>query len=110
MAESQLRKGAIELVILGLLDARPSYGGELLERLESEAGLEVSSGTVYPLLSRLRKSSLVATAWEESPVGPPRKVYELSPAGRERLALLRSEWDLLSAAVSRSSVSKGLEK
>ncbi|WKD62175.1 Transcriptional regulator PadR-like family protein [Corynebacterium ciconiae DSM 44920] len=100
MAESQLRKGAIELVVLGLLEAKPSYGGEVLERLRDEAGLEVSSGTIYPLLARLRKTALVATAWEESPVGPPRKIYKLTTAGRKRLTGLSEEWELLAQAVA----------
>ncbi|MBV7294961.1 PadR family transcriptional regulator [Corynebacterium sp. TAE3-ERU12] len=101
MAESQLRKGAIELIVFGLLESRPSYGGELLDRLRQEAGVEVSSGTVYPLLSRLRKAGLVTTSWEESPAGPPRKIYELTTSGRQRLTELNDEWDVLTSAVAK---------
>ncbi|MBV7362914.1 PadR family transcriptional regulator [Actinomycetaceae bacterium TAE3-ERU4] len=107
MAESQLRKGAIELVILGLLNSRSSYGGELLNRLAEEANLEVSSGTLYPLLTRLRKSLYVKTSWEESPVGPPRKIYELTAEGQKRLRLLKAEWDVLTAAVMQVTDEKG---
>ncbi len=101
MAESQLRKGAVELIILGLLDKTPSYGGQILERLQSEAGIDVSSGTLYPLLSRLRKSGLVATSWEESPVGPPRKIYALTTSGRQRAKQMKREWDVLALAVAQ---------
>lgn len=100
MAESQLRKGVIELIVLGLLDADASYGGELLSRLETEAHLSVSSGTLYPLLARLRKSGLVETSWEESPVGPPRKMYQLSRSGQVRLVQMRQEWEMLTRAVT----------
>ncbi|WP_151549662.1 MULTISPECIES: PadR family transcriptional regulator [Corynebacterium] len=103
MAESQLRKGAIELVVLGLLQERASYGGEVLERLRVEAGLEVSSGTVYPLLARLRKTGMVGTSWEESPIGPPRKIYELTTSGRTRLVQLAEEWEQLAAAVAATT-------
>lgn len=103
MSESQLRKGALELVILGLLGTRPSYGGEILTRLSEEADLTVSSGTVYPLLARLRKTRLVATSWQESPVGPPRKIYALTSAGRARLEELTTEWNVLAAAVQRAT-------
>lgn len=101
MAESQLRKGVIELVVLSSLDISPSYGGELLERLSGEVGLSVSPGTLYPLLARLRKAGLVETSWEESPVGPPRKIYQLSDSGHARLGRMRSEWDALTNAVSK---------
>ncbi|XCB29136.1 PadR family transcriptional regulator [Arcanobacterium hippocoleae] len=103
MGESQLRKGAIELIVLGLLASRPSYGGQLVERFRDEAGLEVSAGTLYPLLARLRKSGLLDTVWEESPVGPPRKVYELAESGQVRLVQLRLEWEALNAAVERTA-------
>ena len=107
MAESQLRKGALELVILGLLQSEPTYGGEILKRLQNNAGLDISQGTVYPLLNRLRKSELLVTKWEESPSGPPRKIYALSDAGKERLNLLTHEWDQLNQAVLL--VTKGMQ-
>ncbi|XCB30452.1 PadR family transcriptional regulator [Arcanobacterium hippocoleae] len=103
VGESQLRKGAIELIALGLLASCPSYGGQLVERFRDEAGLEVSAGTLYPLLACLRKSGLVVTVWEESPVGPPRKIYELAEAGKTRLLQMRSEWEVLNAAVERTA-------
>ncbi|MFP7697297.1 PadR family transcriptional regulator [Trueperella sp. LYQ143] len=102
MAESQLRKGALELIILGLLATRPSYGGELLERLKTETHLDISQGTVYPLLSRLHKAGTVHTRWEESPSGPPRKIYELRHHGHERLTALTHEWLHLHKAVTQS--------
>ncbi|WP_216386676.1 PadR family transcriptional regulator [Arcanobacterium phocae] len=106
MPESQLRKGAIELVVLGLLDSSASYGGQLLERLTTEAGVDVSSGTLYPLLARLRKTQLVKTSWEESPVGPPRKRYELTSTGTKRLNELKKEWDLLNQAIIKTTSTK----
>lgn len=99
MPQSQLRKGALEIVILGLLDSQPAYGGQLLDRLAQEAGLEVSQGTAYPLLARLRKGGLVTTHWEESPAGPPRKIYTLSARGKERMLALAAEWAELDDAV-----------
>lgn len=100
MSESQLRKGALELMVLGLLAQQPSYGGELLERFGREAGLQMSPGTVYPLLSRLHKAGLLGTRWEESPAGPPRKIYEVTPAGLRRQADLLHEWEQLQQAVA----------
>lgn len=100
MAESQLRKGVLELVVLAALNRQPTYGGALLDILEQSLGSEVSSGTLYPLLTRLRKAGMLATHWEESPAGPPRKVYRLTERGSARFAELNDEWHTLVEAVS----------
>lgn len=96
----QLRKGVLELAILALLERQARYGGEIVEELGARPGLEASAGTVYPLLTRLRGSGLVETTWRESPVGPPRKYYTLTPAGHTAMAALASSWRELNAALS----------
>lgn len=98
--DSQLRKGVLELAVLAELERAPSYGGELLERLATNGGLRVSSGTLYPLLTRLRGAGFVAPRWQESPVGPPRKYYELTAGGRRQLANLTDAWRELSTAMT----------
>lgn len=100
MADSQLRKGALELLTLGLLLDRPSYGGELLQRFKTEVGMDVSPGTLYPLLSRLHKSGSLCTKWEESPSGPPRKIYEPTALGKKRLRALADEWSQIQGAIA----------
>ncbi|HZK04979.1 MAG TPA: PadR family transcriptional regulator [Actinomycetaceae bacterium] len=89
---AQLRRGVLELAILALLRDEPLYGGAIIERLSEHEALGAGSGTVYPLLTRLRSSGLLVTRWEESPLGPPRKYYELTPAGRSQLAELTETW------------------
>ena len=79
---SQFRRGVLELAILALLRDAELYGAEIIERLRGTEGLNAGAGTVYPLLSRLGRSNLVHTTWRESPVGPPRKYYRLTPAGQ----------------------------
>ncbi|MDO5494138.1 MAG: PadR family transcriptional regulator [bacterium] len=102
MADSliQLRRGSLELAVLALLHAEARYGVEIVEALADRAGLEASSGTVYPLLTRLKNSGLVETTWQESTMGPPRKYYALSPAGRARLEEYRGAWETLAATVA----------
>lgn len=89
---TQLRKGALELAVLAMLDSRPSYGFELVEGLAALPGLDATKGTIYPLLTRLKNAGLVDTTWQESPKGPPRKYYVLSPAGRAELATQTATW------------------
>lgn len=97
---AQLRKGVLELAILAILADGPSYGGRIVERLAAQPGLVASRGTVYPLLARLKKAGALDTSWQESPVGPPRKYYELTADGRTSLRGLRAAWSELHQAVA----------
>lgn len=97
--DSQLRKGVLELVVLTLLAQESSYGGELLERLAAK-GLDVTDGTLYPLLARVKKAGYVDTSWEPSPSGPPRKIYTVTETGHVHLTDLKNQWQRFSASVS----------
>lgn len=97
---TQLRKGSLELAVLALLATQSRYGADIVEDLRSRPGLEATSGTIYPLLTRLKNSRLVETVWRESPVGPPRKYYSLTPAGQAQLATQRDAWVKLSTAIA----------
>ncbi|MDO5499833.1 MAG: PadR family transcriptional regulator [Propionibacteriaceae bacterium] len=97
---SQLRKGVLEIAVLALLRGRPHYGGELVDALAERPGLAAGAGTIYPLLTRLRSSGWVATTWEESPVGPPRKYYTLTPAGRAEFTRLTAAWHQLAGSLT----------
>jgi len=99
-ALAQLRRGALENCVLALLAEDERYGYDLVGEL-AEAGLVASEGTVYPLLSRLRKDDLVTTTWRESDAGPPRRYYSLTPAGRRALADFRVAWSDFRASVDR---------
>ena len=90
---SQFRKGVVELAILALLHREQAYGGEIVDRLAAYPGLAISAGTAYPLLSRLKRSGLISSVWQESPVGPPRKYYRLTAEGEASFADLARAWN-----------------
>jgi PadR family transcriptional regulator PadR len=90
---SQFRKGVVELAILALLHDGEAYGAEIVDRLGAYPGLAISAGTAYPLLSRLKKSGHISSVWRESPVGPPRKYYRLSPEGDVAFGGMARAWD-----------------
>ncbi|MDT0433824.1 MULTISPECIES: PadR family transcriptional regulator [Streptomyces] len=100
-AESQLRKGVLEYCVLGLLRDGARYGVELLEVLGAVSVMTTSQGTIYPLLARLRRDGLVETAWQESPSGPPRRYYSLTPRGEAALAEFTAVWPHFRDAVDR---------
>ena len=92
---TQLRKGLLELCIVNLLAQRELYGYDLVKQLTAIKGLVVTEGTVYPLLSRLRKVGLLRTRLEESPSGPVRKYYALTDEGKRVRATMNGYWDEL---------------
>lgn len=97
---SQLRKGLLELAVLGILKRKPHYSAELVAALADHPSLAISPGTVYPLLARLAKSQLVATTWQESPHGPPRKYYRLTDSGRSQLKAMSTEFSKVTTAMT----------
>lgn len=98
--ESQMRKGLLELCILGIIHKeKEAYPSDILEQLKG-AKLVVLEGTLYPLLTRLKNAGMLSYRWEESPSGPPRKYFALTKNGLKFYAQLRNTWDELSAAVN----------
>src|ERR1700751_112096 len=89
---SQLRRGVLEFCVLALLRDEERYGFEIVRALSQANGLVTTEGTLYPLLARLRKEGVVETSWRESPSGPPRRYYRLTPAGRSLLSAFTEEW------------------
>jgi PadR family transcriptional regulator PadR len=96
---AQMRRGAIEHCVLALLRGQERYAPELVEDLASRDGMVTSEGTIYPLLSRLRRDGMVATTWRESASGPPRRYYRLTPSGAQALERFTREWRTFAAAV-----------
>ena len=89
---TQLRRGVLEFCVLALLGQEEVYGFDLVRRLSDVDGLVTSEGTIYPLLSRLRRDGWVSTTWQESESGPPRRYYAITAAGRHALAGFSTEW------------------
>lgn len=97
---AQLRRGVLEHCVLALLEGEARYAYDLVSDL-GEAGLVASEGTVYPLLSRLRRDGLVETVWRESVAGPPRRYYSLTLNGRDSLDAFRRSWRDFRTSVDR---------
>lgn len=86
----QFKKGVLELCVLALLNKEDRYGYELVQKISAQ--IEVSEGSIYPLLRRLKKEGYLTTYLHESTEGPSRKYYELTDKGRTHLINLYDEW------------------
>lgn len=98
-AKSQMRKGMLEYCVLLLLWREPSYATDIIAQLK-EAELIVVEGTLYPLLSRLKREGLLSYEWRESTQGPPRKYYALTNDGLQALSDMDGVWKSLALTVS----------
>ena len=96
---AQLRRGVLEYCVLSLLSEQQLYGFDLVRRLSEVDGMIISEGTIYPLLSRLRRQGWVTTRWVESDAGPPRRYYGLTQDGQRALQDFAGEWQRFRDAV-----------
>jgi PadR family transcriptional regulator, regulatory protein PadR len=95
-----IRKGLLEFLILKIVAADKVYVADILERL-SDTEFATQEGTLYPLLSKMRRDGLLDYEWQESDAGPPRKYYELTARGKSQLADLNEYWKQLNATITQ---------
>ncbi len=91
----QFKKGALEFIVLGILDGQERYGYEIIGQLNAYKNIlgEAKEGTLYPVLYRLSAEGLVAFRQaEKTGRGSPKKYYSLTDAGRAALKALKEFW------------------
>ncbi len=86
----QFKKGVLELIILLCVSKRDMYGYELVSEVSKV--VDVSEGTIYPILKRLTNEHYFETYLQESTEGPPRKYYHLTRLGKVYAETLKKEW------------------
>jgi PadR family transcriptional regulator PadR len=101
--DRELRRGSIELAVLHVLSWGEAYGYEIVTKLvgQTDGALEVTDGTLYPVLYRLEAAGFVDVRWETQQRGVPRKYYQLTKAGRAELARLTEEWTAFADSLTR---------
>lgn len=99
----ELRRGTLELIVLHVLASGEAYGYEIVTKIAEESGgaLEVTDGTLYPVLYRLERAGFVTVRWDTPGRGVPRKYYQLTEDGRRELAAMSEEWFTFAGAMSR---------
>ncbi len=87
----QFKKGVLELLVLSLVRRKDCYGFELVSEISKD--IDISEGTIYPLLKRLKDEGDLETYLTESPGGPPRKYYRITKRGCELHEQQHREWN-----------------
>lgn len=105
---TQFKKGILEMCVLSLVAHKDYYGYELIEAISKE--IEISEGSIYPILRRLTQEGFFKTYLEESNEGPPRKYYKITPEGQQASKKLANEWHEFKAQVENLLNYKGDKK
>lgn len=95
----QLKKGVLDMCILFILKEQDSYGYDITEKISKY--IDVSEGTVYPILRKLKEDNFLTTYLMESMDGPPRKYYKITDLGQKRYLKLKEDWDTINLQVSK---------
>ena len=95
---SPIRKGLLEFLVMKIIAAESVYAADILNRLSSTE-FNTQEGTLYPLLSKMRRDGLLEYEWRESENGPPRKYYQLTTRGRSRLKETEQYWQTIITTV-----------
>jgi PadR family transcriptional regulator PadR len=90
---TELRRGVLEYCVLAVVRSAEAYAFDIVRTLSGAGGLVTSEGTIYPLLSRLRRDGWVATTWRESDAGPPRRYYRVTRDGERALTAFVADWE-----------------
>src|SRR5277367_37661 len=97
---SAIRKGLLEFLVLQIISVEKVYAADILKQLGATE-FATQEGTLYPLLSKMRREGMLDYEWKESEAGPPRKYYELTAKGREQLQETLAYWDEISATIKK---------
>ena len=97
---TELLKGVLEGCVLEIINRKETYGYEITRKLNDMGFNDIVEGTVYTILIRLEKNSLVNIEKRVSVLGPPRKFYTLNDKGKEELARFWERWDFVSSKLN----------
>ncbi len=102
---SQARKGYFEMLLLARVSAGRAYGYQIVASLKHAPGFaNLAEGTVYPVLSRMKKDGLVTAEWVAEETGAPRKYYTITERGRQTLDRMRQVWTRMGDVLNAQGV------
>ena len=91
--DTQIKKGLLDLCVLSFLMDKDMYGYEIVQSISKS--IEVSEGTIYPILRRLSKEGFFETYIVESNEGPARKYYRITASGMRYYNNQLEAWEKL---------------
>ena len=99
----ELKKGSAELLILALVEDQARHGYDIARLIDvrSRGTLSFHAASLYPLLYRLERRGWIKGRWVEKSGERRRRLYRITPRGREILATQRTGWRAFVLAINR---------
>jgi transcriptional regulator len=103
MAKADHLQGALELLVLKILNRGPNHGFAIATFIEQTSGdvLRVEEGSLYPALHRMTEAGLLKAEWKMTDAARRARFYQLTTKGRRRLADSEARWHDVTAAVAK---------
>jgi DNA-binding PadR family transcriptional regulator len=100
--KGELLKGHLDLILLAVLAEKPAYGYGLIRVLRNRTGgmLDLTEGTIYPVLHRLEQAGYLESR-SLTVRSRRRRLYQLTATGERELDRLRREWYQFSLGVEK---------
>jgi|GEM_PF-205089 len=91
-------------LLLSILEKGDSYGYEIIKKVKEISNDEIkwTEGMLYPILHRLEKQGHIKSYWHESETGRKRKYYMINKSGKEELAIIKNQWQMVNEALNKS--------
>ncbi len=92
--DKELLKGCTKTLVLEFLSKAPMHGYELSSQIKAASGgeIEVTEGTIYPLLHSLEKDGAIVAKWDSSAGKRKRKIYRITAEGRKQVKARKQDW------------------
>jgi transcriptional regulator len=100
--KTDLIYGTLDMLILKALQHEPRHGLGIADRIHQISAdvLRVEQGSLYPAIYRLEAEGLIRGEWGVSDNNRKARYYEMTAAGRKRLAAEQEHWERITAAVN----------
>lgn len=104
MSKMDSLQGTLDLLVMTLLARRPRLHGYAIMAAISEMSedvLRAEEGSLYPALHRMEEAGWIRAEWVKRESGRRMRIYELTKAGKEQLAVEELRWQTVTSAVNR---------
>ena len=90
----QVRKGSTPLLILSILLDGPLHGYAIMRKLEEQSNgyFKMTAALLYPTLHQMEQENLVEAYWQDESGQHRKKIYTITPQGKDRLSKGNVEW------------------
>ena len=95
----QLKKGALDICVLHILNKQDSYGYDITEKIAKF--IDIGEGSIYPILRKLKDDGCLTTYLKESVDGPPRKYYKITERGQAKYKMYLEDWNQFSNSINK---------